>query len=35
MSRICLASTVLDAIDRDAWIGHVLGVADPPPDGRS
>ncbi|HSL10514.1 MAG TPA: NAD(P)H-binding protein [Actinomycetota bacterium] len=30
MSRRCLASTVLDAIDRDAWIGHVLGVADPP-----
>jgi putative NADH-flavin reductase len=35
MSRICLASTVLDAIDRDAWIGHVLGVADPPPGDRS
>jgi putative NADH-flavin reductase len=35
MSRIGLASTVLDAIDRDAWIGHVLGVADPPPDDRS
>jgi len=33
MSRSCLASTVLDAIDRDAWVGHVLGVADPiPPD---
>ena len=31
MSRACLASTVLDAIDRDAWIGHVLGVADTPP----
>jgi putative NADH-flavin reductase len=31
LSRASLASTVLDAIDRDAWIGHVLGVADTPP----
>jgi len=32
MSRVGLAAAVLDAIDREAWIGHVLGVADPPPD---
>jgi uncharacterized protein len=30
ISRIGLAAAVLDAIDRDAWIGHVVGVADDP-----
>jgi uncharacterized protein len=31
ISRIGLAAVVLDAIDRDAWIGHVVGVSDTPP----
>jgi putative NADH-flavin reductase len=31
ISRIGLAAAVLDAIDRDAWIGHVVGVSDTPP----
>ena len=28
ISRVGLAAAVLDAIGRDAWIGHVVGVAD-------
>jgi putative NADH-flavin reductase len=31
ISRIGLAAAVLDAIDRDAWIGHVVGVSDTAP----
>jgi putative NADH-flavin reductase len=30
ISRVGLAAAVLDAIGRDAWIGHVVGVADGP-----
>ena len=30
ISRVGLATAVLDAIGRDAWIGHVVGVADGP-----
>jgi len=33
MSRVGLANVVLDAIDRDDWIAHVLGISDTPPDG--
>jgi uncharacterized protein len=31
ISRVGLAAAVLDAIGRDAWIGHVIGVSDTPP----
>jgi putative NADH-flavin reductase len=33
MSRVGLANVVLDAIDRDDWIAHVLGISDTPLDG--
>ena len=32
MSRVGLANVVLDALGRDEWIAHVLGVSDTPPD---
>lgn len=30
ISRVGLAAAVLDALQRDEWIGHVVGVADTP-----
>jgi hypothetical protein len=32
ISRAGLADAVLDALDRDEWIGHAVGVADTSPD---
>jgi hypothetical protein len=34
ISRAGLAVAVLDAVDRRDWSGHVIGVADTPPDRR-
>ena len=30
IARAAFATALLDAADRDDWIGHVIGVADPP-----